>query len=77
MPIDWNLWHITTQDQDAAPTYVGLREGRHKARKRHQCSTCGEPIEPGEVYRIEVAIWDGEFGAYRQHGDPKTCRLNR
>jgi len=32
-----------------------------KARKKHRCSWCGEPIPPGETYWREKSVYDGNF----------------
>lgn len=37
------------------------------ARKYHVCCECHGDIEPGERYRVETGIWDGEPRSY------KTC----
>lgn len=36
-----------------------------RARKRHRCYECGEPIEPGERYEHAAGKWDGEWLAFR------------
>ncbi len=38
-----------------------------KARKEHKCCECGRVILPGETYRRESGIWDGDPRRY------KTC----
>jgi len=42
------------------------------ARKRHACSWCGEPIEPGETYHREV-VW-GEDGPHTWAAHPECDR---
>lgn len=43
------------------------REGLRTARKAHKCCECRDTIQPGEQYRYESGIWDGEPASF------KTC----
>jgi hypothetical protein len=40
-----------------------------KARKTHQCTECGNAIQPGENYERTSAKWDGDLSTF------KTCLL--
>ncbi|MHC1701784.1 MAG: hypothetical protein AB9900_12585 [Humidesulfovibrio sp.] len=46
---------------------TATREGLRTARKAHKCGECRETIQPGEQYRYESGIWDGEPASF------KTC----
>lgn len=37
------------------------------ARKQHRCAHCSVPIEVGTRHRKVAQVWDGDFGAYREH----------
>lgn len=39
-----------------------------KAKKRHQCYWCGEPIEPGDVYEQWTCFDDGNATNVKVHG---------
>jgi hypothetical protein len=36
-----------------------------KARKRHRCCECNEPIMPGQLYEHVSGKWDGTFSVVR------------
>lgn len=38
-----------------------------KARKKHICDYCGEPIEKGDLYEWTKEIFDGEFYEWKCH----------
>jgi len=40
---------------------------RIRARLPHTCYSCGQRIVPGETYRQDSGIWDGEPERYRRH----------
>ena len=45
-----------------------LRDGTVRARKPHRCNLgCGELIEPGEVYRSQACVYDGDCYTWRAH----------
>lgn len=44
-----------------------LTERRPKARKRHMCTLCRRPIEPGTVYRFYTYAYDGTVYTHREH----------
>lgn len=46
-------------------TYIASR--RQKARKRHVCSGCCEPIEPGTVYNVTLSTDVRDFMAWKEH----------
>lgn len=46
-----------------------LGDTEHTARKRHFCDSCCGRIEPGQRYRRQRTIWEGEFGIYKAHAD--------
>jgi hypothetical protein len=48
-------------------TYTLLAEATRTARKRHRCIWCGQHIEPGETYRDERSVYDGELQHHRWH----------
>ena len=35
------------------------------ARKVHECSECGSPIDPGEKYLSITGLWDGTWNHYK------------
>lgn len=37
---------------------------RPKARKQYHCGECGCKIMPGETYRRDFMVWDGEAGTH-------------
>lgn len=47
--------------------FIMLQNKMTKAIKQHRCTECRRIIEPGERYRREVGVGDGEFNTY------KTC----
>ena len=47
-------------EDSGAPTCQLLRDGFHKARKAHDCSTCNKGIKPGDGYRSRFWLVDGE-----------------
>lgn len=51
--------------------YTLLSESFPVARKQHRCIWCGESILPGEKYRDERSIFDGEFQYHKWH--PECC----
>lgn len=42
-----------------------------RAAKQHRCDQCGKPINVGEQYQYTAFVFEGDFGAYREHPD---CR---
>ena len=36
-----------------------------RARRRHQCCECDEPIEIGELHRVDSGLWDGYWSRHR------------
>lgn len=52
-----------------APKCELLREGFHRARKAHDCHRCARGISPGQSYRAQFWLVDGE-ATYE-----KTCSL--
>lgn len=53
-------------DSDGEPaTFYDTKD--IKARKRHKCCECGGKIEPGQVYKYVIGIWDGDLSTF------KTC----
>lgn len=55
---------------DCGPTV--FRESQRRARKAHKCGECRRVIEPGEIYRYDTGIWDGEWG---QHVACRHCAV--
>lgn len=55
------------------------RTQSHTARKQHRCDACGEPIEPGDEYKVESGIFDGLWyrwkwcGRCRPHVDSRNA----
>jgi hypothetical protein len=47
--------------------YTLLAESFQVARKRHRCIWCGESILPGETYRRERSVYDGEMQNFAWH----------
>ena len=45
----------------------GLRSRVVKARKRHTCSCCLDPIEKGELYRRDTNLFDGQIYDWLSH----------
>lgn len=43
-----------------APVCQLLRDQFHRARKAHTCTRCGEQIAPGQSYRSQFWLVDGE-----------------
>ena len=43
----------------------GGKKGLRKARKSHKCCECRGEIKPGEQYRYESGIWDGEPASFK------------
>lgn len=41
-------------------SWTHVEDKQRKARKRHQCFICAEPIEPNETYMIRFGYEDGE-----------------
>lgn len=56
-------------DADERITGTLLRSTLQVARKRHKCDRCSEAILPRTVYRVTVAIIDGDFCTERTHDD--------
>ena len=48
-------------------SYTLLSEATRIARKQHRCIWCGEAIAPGEKYRDERSVYDGELQRHRWH----------
>lgn len=48
-------------------TYALLAESFPTARKRHRCIWCGQHIAPGEKYRREKSVYDGEMQDFKWH----------
>lgn len=46
-----------------------LRDEKRKARKKHQCFLCAEPIEPGETYCFRFGFDDGDPVETKMHVD--------
>ena len=44
-----------------------LTDKRPRARKRHTCTLCLRPIEPGTVYRYYTYAGDGTVWTHREH----------
>lgn len=44
-----------------------LDDRRYTAKKQHQCNVCWEPIEPGQRYRRQRSIYDGEPATWKAH----------
>lgn len=44
-----------------------LRREQHKARTPHKCGECRCTIQPGDVYEIDVTVFEGHINTY------KTC----
>lgn len=38
-----------------------------KARKRHRCALCQEPIEPGDIHHVRKGVNSGDFWTMRIH----------
>lgn len=49
-------------------------EKNPKARKSHTCYECRREIKPGEVYRNETGIWDGDPSTYKTCADCLSIR---
>ena len=52
-------------ENDGGPAFIN--ETDPKARKEHRCSECHKTILPGDQYKREEGVWDGDFRTY------KTC----
>jgi hypothetical protein len=48
-------------------SYALLSESWPIARKQHRCIWCGQHIEPGEKYRRERSVYDGEMQDHKWH----------
>lgn len=48
-------------------SYQLIQENVRTARKPHRCTWCGQQILPGEKYRAERCIFDGDFQANDWH----------
>lgn len=48
-------------------SYQLLSESFFKARKPHSCIWCGQRIAPGEKYRAEASIYDGDMQYHKWH----------
>lgn len=59
------------QDGEAPDCFT---ETDRKARKEHLCFECGRTIQPGETYRYESGIWEGEAKSYKTCGDCLSVR---
>lgn len=46
-----------------------LHESRPRARKRHTCTLCLLPIEPGTVYRFYTFAAEGTVSTLREHDE--------
>lgn len=62
---DLSIWNDLQRDE--APQTVMLRASTHTARKAHECDCCKRPILPGERYRCDVILSDGELQQGRRH----------
>lgn len=43
-----------------------FKQINRKARKKHKCCECYNPIMPGEKYVYSSGIWDGKANDYKQ-----------
>lgn len=41
--------------------WTSLQYKPRKARKRHECEECDQPINPGDVYRYGAGLFEGQF----------------
>lgn len=48
-------------------SYTLLSESFPTARKRHRCIWCGQYIEPGDKYRRERSVSDGDMQDHKWH----------
>jgi hypothetical protein len=44
-----------------------LSETTPTAKKKHRCSFCGQPINPGEKYELQFIVNDGDAFAWKAH----------
>ena len=49
-------------------------EHDRQARKAHRCCECRREILPGEAYREERGLWDGEWWVFKTCGDCLSVR---
>jgi hypothetical protein len=59
---DW----LTREPED---TGLLLSDRRIKAKRAHTCNSCKRTIQPGEHYRRQFAIFDGEPVTYKMCSD--------
>ncbi len=48
-------------------SFETIRESTRTARRKHRCTWCGEPIEPGQSYCDVVGKFDGDFQPSKYH----------
>ena len=53
---------------------VVFTEHDRQARKKHRCCECRRDILPGEIYREERGLWDGEWEMFRTCNDCLSVR---
>lgn len=44
-----------------------LTDETRKARKAHRCIWCGEPINPGDSYRYQSGVFEGDMQGNHWH----------
>lgn len=61
-------------DNDYCEMPECFTEKDRKARKEHACVECLRTIQPGEKYRYESGIWDGEAKSHKTCADCLSVR---
>lgn len=57
-------------------SYTLLSESHPVARKKHRCIWCGESIQPGEKYRRERGVFDGNMQDFAWHPECAQAQLD-
>jgi len=57
------------------PRWRRLRTYERIAREQHDCSSCFEPIKPGDIYTGEVWLWETRDYGTRNKLEVRKCHL--